>query len=165
MQIVRQPNAVRQTRQNTQIQTNQASAEEQFVAITAAAHAKALQVVEDLLSDDDSIDYSPTDQQTTAQIKVQQPPTAPLEPEETSNSSPDSATDSSLDTASIEVIQPSLEELEIRRPENPPPRNPPEPPPQSPRSNVAADISGLLTEDEEPDQVVPPTVYPPPPES
>ena len=88
-----------------------------------------------------------------------------MEPEETSNSSPDSATDSSLDTASIEVIQPSLEELEIRRPENPPPQNPPEPPPQSPRSNVAADISGLLTEDEESDQVAPPTVYPPPPES
>ena len=64
---------MRQTRQNTQIQTNQASAEEQFAAITAAAHAEALQVVEDLLSDNDSIDYSPTDQQTTAQIEVQQP--------------------------------------------------------------------------------------------
>ena len=120
--------------------------------------------MEDLLSDDDSIDYSLTDQQTTAQIEVQQPPTAPLETEETSNSSPNSATDSSLDTAGIEVIQPSVQELEIRRPENPPPRNPPAPP-QSPRSNVAADISGLLTEDEEPDQVVPPTIYPPPLES
>ena len=164
MQIVRRPNVVCQTRQNTQIQTNQASAEEQFAAITAAAHSEALQVVEDLLSDDDSIDYLPTDQQTTAQIEVQQPMTEPLETEETSNSSPDSATDSSLDTASIEVIQPSIEGLEIRRPDNPPPRNPPAPL-QSPRSNVAADISGLLTEEEEPDQVVPLTIYPSPLES
>ena len=137
---------MRQTRQNTQIQTNQASAEEQFAAITAAAHAEALQVVDDLLSDDDSVDYSPTEQQTTAQIEVQQPTTEPLDNEETSTNSPDSATDSSLDTASIEVIQPSVEGLEIRRPDNPPPRVPPTIP-QSPRSNVAADISGLLTED------------------
>ena len=164
VQIVRRPNAVCQTRQNTQIQTNQASAEEQFAAITAAAHAEALQVVDDLLSDDDSMDYSPTEQQTTAQIEVQQPTTEPLDTEETSNSSPDSATDSSLDTASIEVIQPSIEGLEIQRPDNPPPRVPPTTP-QSPQSNVAADISGLLTEDEDPDQVVPPTIYPPPLES
>ena len=164
---------MRQTRQNTQIQTNQASAEEQFVAITAAAQAEALRVVDDLLSDDDSIDYSPPmQQQTAAQIEVRQPTTDPLDNEETSNSSldsatnssPDSATDSSLDTSSIEVIQPSVEGLEIRRPDNPPPRVP-LPTPQSPRSNVAADISGFLTEDEDPDQVVPPTIYPPPLES
>ena len=116
---------MRQTRQNTQIQTNQASAEEQFAAITTAAHAEALQVVDDLLSDDDSVDYSPTEQQTTAQIEVQQPTTEPLDNKETSTNSPDSATDSSLDTVSIKVIQPSIEGLEIRRPDNPPPRVPP----------------------------------------
>ena len=120
--------------------------------------------MDDLLSDNDSIDYSLTEQQTTAQIEVQQPTTEPLDTEETSNSSPDSATDSSLDTASIEVIQPSIEGLEIRRPDNTPPRVPLTTP-QSPRSNVAADISGLLTEDEEPDQVVPPTICLPPLES
>ena len=49
VQIVRRPNTVRQTRQNTQIQTNQASAEEQFAAITAAAQAEALRVVDDLI--------------------------------------------------------------------------------------------------------------------
>ena len=95
-----------------------------------------------------------------------------MDNEETSNSSPDSATnsshdsvtDSSLDTSSIEVIQPSTEGLEIRRPDNPPPRAPPQTP-QSPRSNIAADISGLLTEDEDSDQVVPLTIYPSPLES
>ena len=70
VQVVRRPNTVRQTRQNTQIQTNQASAEEQFVAITAAAQAEALQAVDDLLSDNESVDYSPIQQQTTAQIEV-----------------------------------------------------------------------------------------------
>ena len=160
VQIVRRPNAVCPTRQNTQIQTNQASAEEQFAAITVAAQAEALRVVDDLLSDDNSVDYSSTEQQTTAQVEPRPPPTQPLDNEETPNSSPDSGTDSSLDAASIEVIQPSIEGLEINRPENLPPRAPP-PTPQSPRSNVAADISGLLTEDEDFDQVVPPTIYPP----
>ena len=42
VQIVRRPDTVRQTRQNTQIQTNQASAEEQFAAITAAAQGRGL---------------------------------------------------------------------------------------------------------------------------
>ena len=59
-------------------------------------------------------------------------------------------------------IEPNTEGLEIRRRENPPPRVPPTVP-QSPRSNIATDISGLLTEDEgDLDQVVPPTIYPPP---
>ena len=164
VQIVRRPDAVRQTRQNTQIQTNQASAEEQFAAITAAAQAEALRVVDDLLSDDDSVDYSPPIQQTTAEVDVHQPATAPPDTTEESTSSPESATDSSLDTASIEIIDQNTEELHIRRPDNAPQRQPPVPP-QSPRSNVAADISELLTEDEEPDQVVPPTIYPAPLES
>ena len=164
MQIVRRPDTVRQTRQNTQIQTNQASAEEQFAAITAAAQAEALRVVDDLLSDDDSVDYSPPRQPTTAEVEIHQPATAPPDTVEASTSSPESATDSSLDTASIKIIEPNTEELQIRRPDNPPERQPPIAP-QSPRSNVAADISGLLTEDKDPDQVVPPTIYPPPLES
>ena len=165
VQIVRRPNTVRQTRQNTQIQTNQASAEQQFASITVAAQAEALRVVDDLLSDNDSVDYSPPAQHT-AQVDVHppQPAIAPSETEDTPNSSPESATDSSLDTASIKVIEPNTEELEIQRPENPPQRVPPSSP-QSPRSNVAADISGLLTEDEDPDQVVPPTIFPQPLES
>ena len=167
VQIVRRPDAARQTRQNTQIQTNQATAEEQFAAITAAAQAEALRVVDDLLSDDDdSVDYSPP-RQTTAEVDVHPPATAPPDTVEASTSSPESATDSSLDTASIEVIDHNSEELQIRRPENPPQRLPPIETflPISPRSNVAADISGLLTEDEGPDQVVPPTIYPAPLES
>ena len=159
VQVVRRPNTVRQTRQNTQIQTNQGSAEEQFAAITAAAQAEALRVVDNLLSDDESVDYSPPERQTNAQVEIHQPTTTSLDTEETTSSSPNSATDSSLDTQSIEVTEPNTEGLEIRRPENPPPRVPATVP-QSPRSNVAADISGLLTEDEgDLDQVVPPTIY------
>ena len=37
VQLVRKPNAVCQTRQNTQIETNQGTSEEQFAAITATA--------------------------------------------------------------------------------------------------------------------------------
>ena len=161
---MRKPNAVHQTRQNTQIQTNQTSAEEQFAAISAAAQAEALRVVDDLLSDDNSVDYSQPGQQTDTQVDIHRPRTEPSDSEDSPNTSPESATDSSLDTASIEIIQPSVEGLEIRRPDNPPLRVPPTTP-QSPRSNVAVDISGLLTEDEEPDQVIPPTIYPSPPES
>ena len=97
-------------------------------------------------------------------MDINRPRTEPSDSEDSPTTSPESATDSSLDTASIEVIQPSIEGLEIRRPDNPPLRVPPAMP-QSPRSNIAADISGLLTEDEDPDQVVPPTIYPSPLES
>ena len=111
--------------------------------------------MDDLLSKDESEDYStPTPQTINTQVQVHQ-----AKPEETSNSLSDSATDSSLETSSIEVIQPSAEGLEIRRLDNPPPRVPP-PSPQSPHSNVVADISGLITEDDDSNQVVPPTINP-----
>ena len=58
----------RQTRQNTDIRT-QGIAEEQFARITAAAHAEALNDIDDKLTDNDSVDYSPPNQQ-------------PLEPQE-----------------------------------------------------------------------------------
>ena len=58
VQLVRKPNPVRQTRQNTEIRM-QGTAEEQFVQITAAVHAEALMNIDDLLSDDESVDYSP----------------------------------------------------------------------------------------------------------
>ena len=58
VQVVRRPNSGRQTRQNTQIAT-QGMAEEQFAEITAVAHAEALRDIDDILLDDDSVDYSP----------------------------------------------------------------------------------------------------------
>ena len=58
MQIVWCPNATRQTRQNTQI-NSQGSAEQQFFQnIEAAARQEALVDLNDLLSEDESVDYS-----------------------------------------------------------------------------------------------------------
>ena len=64
-------------------------------------------------------------------MEVHPPATALPETTESTTSSPESATDSSLDTASIEIIDQNTEELQIRRPENPPERQPPTAP-QSP---------------------------------
>ena len=58
VQLVRRPNPVRQTRQNTEIRT-QGTAEEQFAQIAVAARAEALNDIDDLLTDDDSVDYLP----------------------------------------------------------------------------------------------------------
>ena len=58
IQLVRRPNSGRQTQQNTDIRM-QGTAEEQFVAIAAAAHAEALNDIDGILTDDDSVDYSP----------------------------------------------------------------------------------------------------------
>ena len=116
LQLVRRQNSARQTRQNTDIRT-QGTAEEQFAAITAAAHAEALNDIDDILTDDDSIDYSPPRQQhLEPQVQVQN---NNQQPSETNVGTPRSGTDSSLDTSSIEVIQPH-ERLEIRLPINPP---------------------------------------------
>ena len=52
----------RQTRQNTDIRM-QGTAEEQFAAIAAAAHAEVLNDIDDILTDDDSVDYSLPKQQ------------------------------------------------------------------------------------------------------
>ena len=160
LQLLRRPNLARQTRQNTDIRT-QGTAEEQLAAITAAAHAEVLNDIDDILTDDDSVDYSPPKQQhLEPQVQVQNNNQQISDSDETHNSTPGSGTDSSLDTSSIEVIQP-IEGLEIRLPINPPQRAPPNSP-ESPRTNVAVPIpDDLLTEDEERgDQHVPLTETP-----
>ena len=160
VQLVCRPNLGRQTRQNTDIRM-QGTAEEQFAGITAAACAEALNDIDDILTDDDSVDYSPPKQQPLEpQIQVQNNNQQVSDSDQTNNSTPDSATDSSLDTSNIEGIQPH-EGLEIRLPTNPPQRAPPNSP-ESPQTNVAVPISDdLLTEDEETgDLAVPPTVTP-----
>ena len=139
----------------------QGTAEEQFAEIAAAAHAEALNDIDDILMDNDSIDYSaPRQQPLEPQVQVQNNNQQVSDSDEANNSTPESATDSSLDTSSIEVIQPH-EGLEIRLPINPPQRVLPNSP-ESPRTNVAVPIpDDLLTEDEETgDQAVPPTVVP-----
>ena len=160
IQLVRRPNSGRQTRQNTDIRM-QGTAEEQFVAIAAAARAEALNNIDDILTNNDSVDYSlPKQQPLEPQVQVQNNIQQVSDSDETNNSTLESATDSSLDTSSIEVIQPH-EGLEIRLPINPPQRAPPNSP-ESQRTNVAVSVSDdLLTEDEETgDQAVPPTVTP-----
>ena len=157
LQLVRKQNPARQTRQNTDLRM-QGTAEEQFAAITAAAHADALREIDNLLSDDESVDYSPPEQQPLEpQVQVRNNGQQVSDSDETNNSTPKSATDSSLDTSSIEVIQPQ-EGLEIRLPVNPPQRAPPNSP-ESPRTNVAVPApDDLFTEDEETgDDEVPPT--------
>ena len=139
----------------------QGTAEEQFAGIAAATRVEALNNTDDILTDDDSVDYSPPKQQPLEpQVQVQNNNQQVSDSDETNNSTPEGATDSSLDTSSIEVIQPH-EGLEIRLLTNPPQRALPNSP-ESPRTNVAVPISDdLLTEDEEPgDQDVPPTVLP-----
>ena len=160
VQLVRRPHSARQTRQNTDIRM-QGTAEEQFAGIAAAAHAEALNDIDDILTDNDSVDYSPPKQQPLEpQVQVQNNNQQGSDSDETNNSPPGSGTDSSLDTLSIEVIQPH-EGLEIRLPINPPQQAPPNSP-ESPRTNVAVpDLDNLLTEDEGTgDQNVPPTETP-----
>ena len=142
VQLVHRPNSGRQTRQNTEIRM-QGTAEEQFVGIVAAAHAEVLSDIEDILMDDDSVDYSlPKQQPLEPQVQVQNNIQQVSDSDDTHNSTPESATDSSLDTSSIEVIKPN-EGHKIRLPEDPPQRAPPNYP-ESPRTNVA-----VLTEDED----------------
>ena len=160
VQLVHRPNSGRQTQQNTDIRM-QDTTEEQFVGIAAAACAEVLNDIDDILTDDDSVDYLPPKQQPLEpQVQVQNNNQQVSDSDKTNNSTPEGATDSSLDTSSIEVIQPH-EGLEIRLPTNPPQRAPPNSP-ESPRTNVADPVSDdRLTEDEESgDQDVPPTVSP-----
>ena len=127
VQLVRRPNSGRQTRQNTQI-TTQSMAEEQFAEIAAAAHAEALQDIDDILTDNDSVDYSaPRQQPPEPQVQIQNNNQQLSDSDEANNSTAESATDSSLDTSNIKVIQPN-EGLEIRLPINPPQRAPPNSP-------------------------------------
>ena len=70
VQIVRRPNSGWQTQQNTQINT-QGTMEAQFAEIQAAARAEALIDLQDILSDDDSVDYSPSQEPLELQVQVQ----------------------------------------------------------------------------------------------
>ena len=148
VQLVRRPNSGRQTRQNTNI-TSEGTAEEQFAGIAAAARAETLNDIDDILTDDDSVDYSPPKQQPLEpQVQVKDNSQQVSDSDERTTSTPGSATDSSLDTSSIEVIQPH-EGLEIRLPISPPQRAPPNSP-ESPQTNVAIPVPDqLLTEDED----------------
>ena len=62
LQLVRKQNTARQTRQNTDLRT-QGTAEEQFAAITATARADAFREIDNISSDDKSVDYSPHEKQ------------------------------------------------------------------------------------------------------
>ena len=148
LQLVRRQNPARQTRQNTDIRA-QGTAEEQFAAIAAAARTEALNEIDNILTDDESVDYSPPQQQPLEpQVQVQDNQQQISDSDETPNSIPESTTDSSLDTSSIEVIQPH-DGLEIRLPINLPQRVLPNSP-ESPRTNVAVPVpDDLLTDDEE----------------
>ena len=106
LQLVRRQNPTRQTRQNTDIRM-QGTAEEQFAAIAAAARAEALNDIDDILTDDESVDYSPPKEQPLEpQVQVQNNNQQISGSDETTQSTHGSGTDSSLDTLSIEVIQP-----------------------------------------------------------
>ena len=155
LQLVHKQNTARQTRQNTDLRT-QGTAEEQFAAITAAARADTLREIDNISSDDESVDYLPPEQQPL-EPKVRNNSQQISDSDETNNSTPEVATDSSLDTSSIEVIQPN-EALAIKLPHNLPQRAPPNSP-ESPRTNVAVPTSqDLFTEDEgTEDDDVPPT--------
>ena len=157
LQLVRRQNPRRQTRQNTDLRT-QGTAEEQFAAIAAAARAEALNDIDDILTSNDSVDYSPPKEQLLeTQVQVQNTNQQSSDSDETTQSTPESGTDSSLDTSSIEVIQPH-EGLEIKLPLNPPQQAPPNSP-ESPRTNVAVPVpDNLFTEDElSGDEDAPPT--------
>ena len=58
VQVVHRLNLGRQTWQNTQI-TTQGTVEEQFAEIAAAVNAETLRDIDDILMDDNSVDYSP----------------------------------------------------------------------------------------------------------
>ena len=95
VQLVRRPNSGRQTRQNTNI-TSEGTAEEQFAGIAAAACAEALNDIDDILTDDDSVDYSPPKQQPLEpQVQVKDNSQQVSDSDERTNSTPGSATDSS----------------------------------------------------------------------
>ena len=133
--------------QNTQV-TTQGTAEEQFVEIETTAHAETLQNIDDILTDDDSVDYSaPKQQLLEPQVQVQNNDQQNSDSDEPNTSMPELITDSSLDTSSIDVIQPN-KPLEINLLSNPPQRALPNSP-QSPRTNIATPIPDTLLTDVE----------------
>ena len=71
LQLVHKQNSARQTQQNTDIRM-QGTAEEQFAEIAAAAHAQVLNDIDDILTDNNSVDYSlPKQQPLDPQVQVQ----------------------------------------------------------------------------------------------
>ena len=95
LQLVRKQNTARQTRQNTDLRT-QGTAEEQFAAIAATARADALREIDNISSDDESVDYSPPEQQPLEpQVNVRNNSQPISDSNETNNSTPEIATDSS----------------------------------------------------------------------
>ena len=133
----------------------QGTAEDQFANIQDAAQAEALLDLDDILTDDDSVDYSSQQEPLEPHIQVETPNAQTSEAEDTSTSNPETVTDSSIESLSIEVLQPTTE-LQIQLPSNLPLRQPPLVP-ESSRTNVAVpNYDSLLTEDEDTgDQVVP----------
>ena len=84
--------------------TSQGTTENQFEEIAAAARAEALKDIDDILTDNDSVDYSPPHQQPIEpQIQVQIPQQQLSDSDDTNIATSESVTDSSLDTSSIEV--------------------------------------------------------------
>ena len=117
---MRKPNLSRQMRQNTQIAT-QGTAEEQFAEITATACAETLGIADNILTDDDSVDYSPPCQQPLElQIQTHTVQQQTSDSEDNNLNTISTMTDSSLDTSNIEIIQPN-EGLQIQLQTNPPP--------------------------------------------
>ena len=114
--------------------------------------------LDDILTDDDSVDYSLPQQPLQPQIQVETPNAQTSNSDDTGTSNPETVTDSSIESSSIEVLHPTTG-LEIQLPINPPLRQPP-PVPESLRTNVAVpNDDSLITEDEDTgDQVVPPVV-------
>ena len=85
--------------------------------IQAAARAEALLDLNDILSDDDSVDYSPPQEPLEPQVQVQNPNSQTPDSEDTSISNSETVTDSSIDSLSIEVLQLNTG-LEIQLPIN-----------------------------------------------
>ena len=68
----------------------QGTAEEQFAGIAAAARAEVLNDIDDILTDDDSVDYSPPKQQPLEpQVQVQNNIQQVSDSDKTNNSTPE----------------------------------------------------------------------------
>ena len=69
----------------------QGTGEEQFAAIAAAARAEALNDIDDILTDDESVDYSPSNTQPLEpQVQVQTNNQQSSDSDETNNCIPES---------------------------------------------------------------------------
>ena len=111
LQLVRRQNPARQTRQNTDIRA-QGTAEEQFAAIAAAACAEALNDIDDILTNDKSVDYSlPKQQPLEPQVQVQNNNQQISDSDETTNSTPESALPNSPESPRTNIAVPVPDDL------------------------------------------------------